>query len=201
MRVLGEQTAVRAMRSGELAKMAGVSRDTLRHYERNGLLPLPQRAANGYRRYPPQALERMRLIRSALAIGFTVEELREIFAARDRGLAPCQQVYSLAVRKREALRAHIDELQALQAALEKAIRDWAKKLKAVEPGKRAGLLEMFVANHPESMRSLSPMMSPGLKKKLEREAKQHETHPGSGSNHRGARNGRSGAATWQRPAR
>ena len=46
---------------------------------------------------------------------------------------------------------------------------WAKKLKSTAPGKRAGLLEMFVANHPESVRAISPQMSPGLKRKLERD--------------------------------
>ena len=77
--------AANSMRSGELAQAAGVSRDALRYYERHHLLPAAERAQNGYRRYPPQALARVRLIRAALGIGFTVEELAEIFSARDRG--------------------------------------------------------------------------------------------------------------------
>src|ERR1700760_1761789 len=83
--------ATRTLRSGELAQLAGVSRDTLRHYERMGLLPKAQRSAKGYRRYAPEALERVRLIRGALAIGFTVQELHEVFEARDRGVAPCER--------------------------------------------------------------------------------------------------------------
>jgi hypothetical protein len=58
----------RPLRSGELARLSGVSADTLRHYERKGLLK-SRRASNGYREYQRRAVERMRLIRNALAIG------------------------------------------------------------------------------------------------------------------------------------
>ena len=73
-----------SLSSGELAALAKVSRDTLRYYERQGLLAAAQRADNGYRRYPPEALARVRLIRGAMGIGFTIGELREILSARDR---------------------------------------------------------------------------------------------------------------------
>jgi DNA-binding transcriptional MerR regulator len=161
--------AGRALRSGELAQLTGVSQDTLRHYERKGLLPAPQRSQNGYRRYPPQAFDRVQLIRSAMSIGFTVGELKEILQSRDRGVAPCHQVYALAVEKARELQNRIRELETLQKALQKAIRGWARKLKSTAPGKRAGLLEMFIANHPESVRNISPMTSPGLQRKLQRD--------------------------------
>jgi DNA-binding transcriptional MerR regulator len=156
------------LRSGELAAMAGVSRDTLRNYERQGLLPPAQRSANGYRHYPPQALARVRLVRAALGIGFTVDELREIFAARDRGQAPCHRVYELAVEKAHALKLRVGELEQLHRSLQAAIRAWGRTLKSTAPGQRAGLLEIFVANHPESTLAISPLVSPGLKRKLER---------------------------------
>jgi MerR family mercuric resistance operon transcriptional regulator len=156
-----------ALRSGELAQLAGISRDTLRHYERKGLLPVAQRSQNGYRHYPAQALDRVRLIRAALSIGFTVEELRGIFQTRDRGGAPCHHVHALAKEKARELQARIREMEALHSALEKAIRGWARKLKSTAPGKRAGLLEMFIANDPESVRDISPMTSPGLRRKLQ----------------------------------
>jgi DNA-binding transcriptional MerR regulator len=164
-----KETTGRTLRSGELAGLAGVSRDTLRHYERRGLLPLTQRSPNGYRHYPPETLLRIRLIRGALGIGFTVEELRGILQSRDRGVAPCHQVHALALEKAQALELRIAELTGLQKALKNAIRSWTRKLKSTAPGKRAGLLELFVANHPESTRNISPMMSPGLKRKLQRD--------------------------------
>jgi DNA-binding transcriptional MerR regulator len=168
-KTLTKSIADRALRSGELAQLAGVSRDTLRHYERKGLLPVAQRSQNGYRHYPPQALDRVRLIRSALSIGFTVDELRDILQSRDRGVAPCHQVHALAMEKARELHARICEMEALHSALQKAIRGWTKRLKSTAPGKRAGLLEMFIANHPESVRGISPMMSPGLRRKLQRD--------------------------------
>lgn len=164
--------AASSMRSGELAQAAGVSRDTLRYYERHHLLPAAVRAENGYRCYPPQALARVRLIRAALGIGFTVEELAEIFSARDRGMAPCRQVHALAIQKAETLKARIAELAALQRALETAIRSWSRKLKSTSPGQRAGLLEMFLAKHPESTQAISPLVSPGLQRSLQKQGLQ-----------------------------
>jgi len=77
------------MHSGELARLAGVSSDTLRYYERQRLLPDVPRSASGYRLFPPEALARVRLIRGALSIGFSVRELAAIFGERDRGGVPC----------------------------------------------------------------------------------------------------------------
>jgi DNA-binding transcriptional MerR regulator len=168
------ETAGRSLRSGQLAVLAQVSRDTLRYYERKGLLPAAQRTQNGYRRYSKDAVTRVRLIRGALGIGFTVSELREIFSARDRGQAPCHRVHALAVEKASALEARIAELTAVLKALRGAIRSWTRKLNSTAEGKRAGLLEMFVAHHPESTRLISPMVSPGLKQKLQRNEDQRK---------------------------
>lgn len=162
-----KKPASHALRSGELAALAGVSRDTLRHYERQGLLPPAQRSPNGYRHYPPQALARVRLVRAALGIGFTVEELREVFSTRDHGQAPCHRVHALALEKALALKLQIAELQRLHRSLQAAIRTWSRTLKSTAPGERAGLLEIFVANHPESVRAISPLVSPGLKRRLQ----------------------------------
>jgi DNA-binding transcriptional MerR regulator len=168
MPMVTKQTPSRPLRSGELAGLAGVSRDTLRYYERNRLLPAVQRSQNGYRRYPPQAIDRVRLIRAALGIGFTVQELGEVFAARDKGEAPCRRVHVLAVEKADDLALRIAELKRVHKALQSAIRSWSRKLQSTAPGKRAGLLEMFVANHPESTRAISPLVPPGLKRRPQR---------------------------------
>ena len=78
------------LRSGALASLAGVSTDTLRYYERRGLLPQPPRDANGYRRYPQAALMRVRVVQQALDAGFTVEDLaaRPQTARRGRRAVP-----------------------------------------------------------------------------------------------------------------
>ncbi|HYX53267.1 MAG TPA: MerR family transcriptional regulator [Candidatus Limnocylindrales bacterium] len=155
------------LRAGELARHAHVSRDTLRYYERMKLLPKPQRLANGYRCYAPAALARIKLIRAALGIGFTVDELKEILAQRDRGEAPCKRVHELALQKAQALESRIAELKDLQRTLRKAIRTWEQRLQSTAPGKRAGLLELFVASNPQSIEAISPMISPGLQRKIQ----------------------------------
>src|SRR5262249_35903045 len=83
-----EPSSKELLRAGELARLTGVSADTLRHYERKGLLK-PRRAPNGYREYSPHAIERVRLIRSALAIGLKLDELAHILKTREAGGAPC----------------------------------------------------------------------------------------------------------------
>ena len=86
----------RHLRSAQLARLSGVSPDTLRHYERKGLLAKAPRSPNGYRHYPPEASTRVRLVRRAIALGFTLDELVPILAVRDRGGAPCLGVRALA---------------------------------------------------------------------------------------------------------
>lgn len=60
----------------------------MRHYERKGVLAVPRRSRNGYREYPAEALERVRLVRRALAVGFTLDALARILKERARGRAP-----------------------------------------------------------------------------------------------------------------
>ena len=75
----------------QVARATGVSPDTLRHYERRGLLPPPVRTNAGYRRYSQSTVARVELIQRALVIGFSLEELVDVLAERDSGGAPCRQ--------------------------------------------------------------------------------------------------------------
>jgi DNA-binding transcriptional MerR regulator len=129
--------------SGELAQLAGVSADTLRHYERIGVLPRPPRTASGYRRYPPSAVDRVRLIRRALAIGFSLDELRRILKVRDGGGAPCRNVRDLAAGKLGQIEQRIAELKALRDQLRGLLQDWDKRLSQTPDGQPARLLELL----------------------------------------------------------
>jgi DNA-binding transcriptional MerR regulator len=91
-----KNTGSKPFRSGALARAAGVSPDTIRHYEGIGVLPLALRTESGYREYPANVLERVLIVRRALGIGFTLAELAEVLKARDAGGAPCRRVYELA---------------------------------------------------------------------------------------------------------
>jgi DNA-binding transcriptional MerR regulator len=129
------------VRAGELAREAGVSTDTLRHYERKGVLQRPRRSANGYREYPQDALARVLLIRRALAFGFTLDELAQVLHARERGTAPCREVRALAAAKLSDVETRLRELTALRDELRETLTDWDSRLSKTADGGRAGLLE------------------------------------------------------------
>jgi DNA-binding transcriptional MerR regulator len=142
--------------SGTFAALAGVSSDTLRHYERKGLLPRPVRSSNGYRLYAPETLDRVRMIRAALAVGFTIDELARILRARDRGEAPCRTVRELAGTKLELLEERRRELDALCRQLRAVLQDWDARLSDAKPGQRAGLLTALTMRKLPKQSPFSP---------------------------------------------
>lgn len=129
------------MRSGQLAHLTGVSTDTLRHYERLGLLPLPQRTAGNYREYPPTSQQRVELIQRALAIGFSLSELKTILAERDGGGAPCHRARELLNSKIAHVNRQIENLTQLRTELNRLSKDWDTRLRRTRPGQPARLLE------------------------------------------------------------
>jgi len=134
------------MRSGELARASGTSPDTLRHYERLGLLPKPPRTTGGYRNYPPQTQDRVRLIRRALSVGFSLSELATLLEIRDRGGFPCQQTVKLARKKLDELKDQIRNLTAMRRQLQRILREWDAHLAGTGDGKPARLLERLPDN-------------------------------------------------------
>ncbi len=133
-----------ALSPTELAARAGVSTDTLRHYERKGLLDLPARTKGGYRRYPPEALPRVLLIRRALRVGFSLRELGNVLRERARGEAPCRRVRTLVSDRLAAADREIEALQALKKELRSILRDWDERLARTPPRNQARLLETLV---------------------------------------------------------
>ena len=132
------------LRSGALAKLTGVSTDTLRHYERLGLLAKPPRTTAGYRLYPPSTLDRVKLIRRAMSVGFSLDELTRILKNRDRGGAPCQHVRQLAAEKLTSLEQQIEDLQILRDQMRAMLHDWDMRLARTPDGHKALLLESLL---------------------------------------------------------
>src|ERR1017187_6108390 len=124
--------------SGDLAKMAAVSPDTIRHYERIGVLPRASRTQSGYRVYPASALERVLVVQRALRIGFTLAELAEVLKARDAGGAPCRRVYELAQEKLKGIEADIEALKGMQRYMKKVLSDWELRIQSAGPGQKIG---------------------------------------------------------------
>lgn len=103
--------------TGELAKRAGVNVETLRFYERKGLLPMPPRRVSGYRQYPAESVPRIRFIKRAQELGFTLGEIAELLSLKGRaGTAPAD-IRGQADRKLAAVRRKIADLQAIESAL------------------------------------------------------------------------------------
>jgi DNA-binding transcriptional MerR regulator len=130
-----------ALSSGQLARLCGISTDTLRHYERVGVLPRVPRTRSGYRQYPPEAQVRVMAVRRALALGFSLAELARIFRVRERGGAPCREVRRMAEGKLAEIEKRLAEMSALRDELRGLLEDWDKRLEATPEGTQARLLE------------------------------------------------------------
>lgn len=114
------------MQIGELARSAGVPIDTVRYYERHGILPAPHRRPSGYRSYGADDVARLRFIRRAKALGFTLEEIHDLLALtthRGRNMAVVKRA---ATEKLEAVEHKLSELTRM--------RDGLRKLVAACPG-------------------------------------------------------------------
>jgi DNA-binding transcriptional MerR regulator len=146
-----------------IARATGVSSDTLRHYERKGLLPGIRRTAAGYRRYPEQTIERVLLIQRALVIGFSLDDLKRVLSVRDRGGAPCRGVRALVSDRLDALDRQIEDLSTLREELRVLLTEWDQTLAATPTGKPAHLLDALAnrdrierARHTRQRRPIPP---------------------------------------------
>ena len=114
---------------GELARRCGVSRDAVRFYERERLLPRPRRTASGYRIYGPEDEERLGFIRRAQAVGLTLEDITELIRLHEvHGPAECRTVAARLRHRIEALDRKIAELTAFRRHL----RDNLRRCEAAE---------------------------------------------------------------------
>ena len=125
----------------DVARATGVSTDTLRHYERQGLLPAVLRTSAGYRQYSPAVVDRVLLIQRALVVGFSLADLKRVLTVRDKGGAPCRSVRALVGERLHELNRRIDQLVTLREELRALVNDWDAQLAKTPPGQRAHLLD------------------------------------------------------------
>jgi MerR family transcriptional regulator, copper efflux regulator len=114
------------MQIGEVAKKAGVSVQTVRFYERQGLVPSPPRKESGYRLYGEADLKRLLFIRQAKSLGFSLDEIRVILSMRERGQCPCASVLRLAEQHLTNIEHQLRHLAAFRDELRSAIRKWKR---------------------------------------------------------------------------
>lgn len=104
---------------GAVARQAGCNIETLRYYEQVGLLPAPPRSAGGHRVYGDGLVRRLLFVRRARALGFTIEEIRELLRLVDGDAYTCAQVERLALVQIAEIQRKIADLQKLEAALQR----------------------------------------------------------------------------------
>ncbi len=122
---------------GQLANSAGVGRETVRFYERKGLIPDPGRTDSGYRRYPADAVERLRFIRRAQGLGFTLEEIGDFLELRVDEVAACGAVEARARQKLDSVAEKLTELRRMKKVLERLVAACAAR----EPTSDCPILE------------------------------------------------------------
>jgi DNA-binding transcriptional MerR regulator len=105
------------MKIGELSRRTGTPTKTIRYYEEIGVLPAPDRAPNGYREYPEDAVDRLAFVREAQATGLTLAEISSILDLRSQGEATCHHVIDLLERHLSAIDRHIETLRQTRTAL------------------------------------------------------------------------------------
>ncbi len=107
------------MTIGKLAKSTGVGAETIRYYERSGFLPPPDRLPSGYRVYGGDAQKRVRFIKEAQALGFTLNEIKELFSLTDDPDADCASVNARARAKLAEINDKLRKLQLMKKSLER----------------------------------------------------------------------------------
>ena len=125
---------------GRLAKLLGVKPDTVRFYERSGLLPKPSRTASGYRVYNDAALNQLRFIRKAQSLGFSLDEIKRIMSLRGRGKETCRCVVSMAEATLSETETKLKEMQRFREALANHLARWKRNSKKA-PAEFCALIE------------------------------------------------------------
>jgi MerR family copper efflux transcriptional regulator len=105
------------MRIGQVARASGIGVETIRFYEREGLMESPARSRAGYRHYPPAAVARLRFIHQAKELGFSLREIKELLSLRLSANRSCGEVKARAERKIEDVDRRIAQLKRMKGAL------------------------------------------------------------------------------------
>jgi DNA-binding transcriptional MerR regulator len=130
---------------GQAAVRAGISADTIRYYERVGVLPKPPRSAAGYRRYSDAHVGRIVFVRNAARLGFPLKELAGFLKSREKGQLPCRSVRAAGDRLLADIDRQIAELTAARTEMARTLAEWDHRLAVTPPGAPARLLESLAA--------------------------------------------------------
>jgi DNA-binding transcriptional MerR regulator len=151
---------------GKVAGRAGVSPDTIRYYERLGLLPKPPRTPAGYRQYPDGAVSRLALVRNAQRFGFSLREIAGFLRVREAGGKPCCDVRAAAQRMLGAMDVQIAAMVKTRREMRITLQAWDRKLAGTPADQPARLLETLAesrARQSSRARHLTPRAAAAVK--------------------------------------
>ena len=115
-----------ALKIGEVARMSGIGIETLRFYERSGLLGRPRRTQSGYRLYDREVLERLEFIKRAQVLGFSLDEIKQVIAEEQAGESPCEAVRDVVRTRLQELDEHMREMRRYRNELAATLAEWDK---------------------------------------------------------------------------
>ena len=142
------------MQIGDLARRGGVSIQTVRYYERCGLLPKPERKPSRYRIYGENDVYRLQFIRHAKTLGFTLDEIKHILVLREKQVCPCGEVRRIGEERLTQIEDQIAELTRFRNQLARAVSQWRKSPDAAPSGDAiCTLIERSMVETQKSMSS------------------------------------------------
>lgn len=127
------------LKIGEVSRRTGIGIETLRFYERSGLLSQPARTEGGYRLYDSEALDTLEFIKRAQALGFTLEEIKRIIVESRAGQSPCDEVRNIVRQRLAELDERLQQMHRYREALSRTLKQWDERGKA--DGYFCGLIE------------------------------------------------------------
>lgn len=141
--------ATASLTIGEVAREAGVGVETIRFYERRGLIDEPPRRASGYRQYDHSAIQRLRFIRRAKQLGFSLKEIADLLSLQSSRDTHCEDV----LRQLEGKEADIERRVADLRHMQRALRDLARACKSQDPLGDCPILEALERTEEEAVKA------------------------------------------------
>lgn len=132
------KVVIEAVKIGEALKETGLSVDTIRFYEKEGLLKRSTRTEGGFRLFGQREIDALKFIRKAQELGFSLQEVRELLFLQGDGIESCEHVRELLEQKVAGVRGKIDALRKLQRGLERALRQCERVLGETGPTHEGG---------------------------------------------------------------
>lgn len=137
---------------GKLAALADVSANSVRFYEREGLMRVPKKTESGYRLYEPAAVQRLRFIKQAQHCGFTLSEIQDLLQLRDQPSSCCADVRTKVIEKKLQLEARIKAMKAMSKGLDQLIADCDNDAQPAEDCSILAALSGSAQGRPSTLR-------------------------------------------------